>query len=379
MHYTVGLDPNNEWYYGTNQVGTNVARMGYQMWSGWAAPVGLTNTVYYWIDNVWLEYNTNTAPPPPPTLTLNPNRDHKGLKLVDSASGQYPRQNVATDMATGNDYGWIGKGATPVSYKLTIADYPPAADSAFQAHIFLTPTYGTENSPDWDQPDVIFVQISQSTAGVATATFRYKTNQPGDNKMMYNANPANGPVGVLATLASATGPLGTWTLSFMNDTNITLNAPDGSTTNFNMTADAAALFGTAPVRAYFGNQPNDTSYRGVFTTFSRVQISGVAMPIDDSFPGPGINQDPSVVTWQWVVQADDPNGVWVSSGLNPYAVNWTIPDFGFSVQVSPNLKTNSWTSLTGTNLLNLGSIKSIEIPPAELPAGPTAYIRMIKQ
>jgi len=84
-------------------------------------------------------------------------------------------------MTPGNDYGWIGKGATPVTYSLTIADYPAPAYAGFQTHVFLTPSYGTENAPDWNQPNVVFLELNQDTNGVARAVFRYKVNAPNNN------------------------------------------------------------------------------------------------------------------------------------------------------------------------------------------------------
>ena len=362
----------------TNNIAPNVARFGWQMWSGWDG-VGHTNTVTYWIDNVWFEFNTNTAPPPPPTLRLAPNDGHRGLEIVASASDQYARQNIATDMTSGNDYGWVGKGSSPVTYALTLTNFPGLLMSGFQVHVFLTPTYGTESAPDWNQPNLVFLQIQQATNGIASATFRYKTNLPNGNNMLFNAQATNGPVGALAVLDCTNGPLGTWSMTFVNDTNITLRGPDGSSTNFSLPAAAAALFGTAPVRAYFGNQPNSSAARGQFTTFSRVQISGVAAPIDDTFPGPSLNQDPATVSWQWQTPAADPSGIFVASGQDVYWLNWTLPDFGYTLQSSSNLLAGSWTNVVLTNVVTLATQRAGLVPRSLLPADKAGFFRMMKQ
>jgi hypothetical protein len=183
----------------------------------------------------------------------------------------------------------------------------------------------------------------------------------------------------LGTLYCPTGPLGTWSLSFKNDTDITLTAPNGGSTNLVMPAESAALFGTGPVRPYFGNQPNSESRRGQFTTFSRIQITGVAVPIDDSFPGPDLNQDPANVPWQWQKQADDPNGVFVSSGTDVHWVKWTLPDTGFVLQGNPGLQASGWKDLALTRVPSFGTQKAALLPAADLPSAGAGFVRLLKQ
>ena len=79
--------------------------------------------------------------------------------------------------------------------------------------------------------------------------------------MIYNTatNNANGwpvePVGFLST--SNYSPLGTWSVTFNNQTNVTLTAPHGQTTNFVFDPASAALFAD-PATVILGAQPNDT-------------------------------------------------------------------------------------------------------------------------
>ena len=103
------------------------------------------------------------------------------------------------------------------------------------------------------------------------------------------------------------------------------------------------------------------------------------MPIDDSFPGPDLNQDPSVVSWQWVKQMDDPNGLFVSTGNYPYLLTWTLPDTGFVIQTSSNLEPNSWTDPGATNIFNLGSSKEAFIPSSGLSSSSAGYFRLKQQ
>src|SRR5262249_41548145 len=148
--------------------------------------------------------------------------------------------------------------------------------------------------------------------------------------------------GTLGQVDCSTGPLGTWSLSFVNDINIKLTAPDGTSATFAF-PDASTVrsaFG-GQIQAYFGNQANDPSQVGQAPTFSRVSILGAprAQSLDESFPGPDLNQPPQSVSWSWLKLAASPAGISVlttpsSSGLG---LTWTLPDDGFTLQFSPNL------------------------------------------
>lgn len=159
--------------------------------------------------------------------------------------------------------------------------------------------------------------------------------------------------GHLATLYSAK-MLGTWSVTFLNDTSVTMTAPDGSSTNFTLPSASAALFAN-PLFAYFGNQPNGARKTGQSSTFSRVQITGVPSPIDDTFQGPGLNQDPENPVWE--LAADDANGVMVVTASDLFWLTWSLPDVGFGVQASPDLKTGSWVDAGLTNAITLGKKK----------------------
>jgi len=105
----------------------------------------LTGPATYYIDNI--KFTIPTGPPPGPTL----NMEHpiRGLNLV-STSGQYQRQNIGT--AQNSEYTWVGSAA-PVTYSVTVQNYPDASHSGFQTHIFLAPgAVGTDSAPDYTLP-----------------------------------------------------------------------------------------------------------------------------------------------------------------------------------------------------------------------------------
>src|SRR5262249_9204828 len=137
------------------------------------------------------------------------------------------------------------------------------------------PTY--ENSPDYNEPNVVFLDIQNNAQGTVYANFRYKTNLPSGNSMIYGS-------GTIAGIA-APSPLGTWNLTFDPGGQISLTTPNGAVTNFSMPADAVNLF-KGSAYAYFGVQPNQLTNIGQSVTFTHLQISGVSIPIDEAFTGP---------------------------------------------------------------------------------------------
>ncbi len=364
-----------------------VTGITFKMWAG----TGLAGTATFWVDNIILNANTNPVIPPP-QMTLGPVSNPPGLTIVASAPGQYPRQNVATANAmnptngmVNNTYSWVGYGATPVTYSFTVASFPNTNYPGFQAQMFLAPQAGmpygaNDNSIDWNAANLVFVQLVENNDGSATARFMYKTNDPSANAMLWNTNPTNGPVGTLGTVVSTNGPLGTWSVTFLNDTNVTLTAPGGASTSFSLTEDAASLFAD-PLYAYFGNQPNNPSSNtslstGQSTTFSRIQIQGVATPLDDHFPGPGLNPDPTNPNWQ--VVAADPTGVFVVGADDIFWLSWSLPDLGFSLQANTNLTATSWFDPGLTNTVTMGKVKKVLISKDSLPGAQSGFYRMVK-
>src|SRR5208282_3693898 len=96
----------------------------------------------------------------------------------------------------------------------------------------------------WDSSDVVALYVGINADRSATATFQYKVNQSSS----WNTS-------LMVTQHCALGPVGTWKLTFNNNTNVTLTAPDNTKTNFTMAASDAALY-EDPVYVYLGDQPN---------------------------------------------------------------------------------------------------------------------------
>lgn len=330
---------------------------------------GINGTVNIWLDNIKLI--GATAPPPAPTMAIQKNAAH-GVQIFASAGGQYQRQSIAATSEAAQALSWIDN-PEPVTYSLTIADMP--ANPNFQVHVFLSPDSGGANSPDWNDPNVIFLDIRRNADGTGQATFRYKTNAPNNNDMLYFQN--NAPFdGRLATLATPAA-LGTWSLKFQNNTNITLTGPGNSVTNFTMLAEHAALFRPAStVTASFGVQPNQTDLIGQSATFSEVKItSGTTTVLDDTFQtaDPTQQVDPAL----WTRRMDDVNGITVLTAEAGYVLTWTVPDTGFVLRSTANVTAPSWTELQ-VPVIQVSGQKRAVISGTNLPAGNLGFFQLVK-
>lgn len=344
-----------------------------KLWSG--NDGGLTGSSVFWVDDIVLQANRSTEPAPAPSLRLLPATP--GLRIAASSQGaQYQRQNVRTlnADADGNprSYGWLGQSG-PVTYSFTVKDYPDAAHSGFQTHLFLVPEQGMpygagDTSIDWNAPQVVFVQLGNNADGSATWRFMYKTNLPSGNSMFWNADPAAGPVGTLGSISDAS-PLGTWSVTFRNNTEITLTTPSGTSTNLTMPAAAAELF-TEPLYAYFGTQPNQMANIGQAATFSRLAITGVPTPLQDTFGGDALD------TASWAVVAADAPGLTVVPPSSRYWLVWPAPSTGFVVQSASALGT--WTDPALTGVYQIAAEKRALVPAEKLPSAATGFFRLVK-
>ncbi len=307
-----------------------------------------------------------------PRITLASESGYAGLKMVSGPS-QYDRQNIATD-TTSNDYGWIGGGATPVTYTMRISAFPSPTYSGFQAHVFLVPNAAGAIAPDYDSASVVMLDIQGQADGSATAWFRYKINEAGGNNFLYGA-------GTLGHLDCPGGVVGAWSMSFLNDTAITLAAPNGTTLPLSFPGAASAIqaaFG-GTVTAYFGNQPNTAAQIGQYSIFSRIQILGAprAQPVDETFPGPELNQHPVSVSWLWTRPAAAPAGITIHESTDLLALSWSLPDTGFVLQFNPGLTVNGWSDLSLPNVVTQPASKIVRIARAALPSAVSGFFRMI--
>ncbi len=293
-------------------------------------PSYCTNKISYFVDNVMF-----TSPPmPPPTLSgLKPGTP-KGLTTFAAGAGQWQRVMVYPNPSgAGTNFGWYGS-SSPVTYSFTLADFPAVND--FAANLFLIPNVDMpwglgDTSVDWNCTNGLFLNFTANTSNPATnwyVSFNVKTNcvDPNDRNPKYT----------LVAFNYREFPTGTWSLKFNNNTDFTLTAPNGFTTNYSIPSDIVELVsgnakGKTALTPYFGIMPRTTQHIGEAAVFSRIKIEGVQNPIDDDFSAGYLN-----TSNRWSKLADAPAGIFVSpSDVLNYLV-WNTPnDAGFQgVQVA---------------------------------------------
>jgi hypothetical protein len=324
----------------------------------------------FWIDNVTL--GGTAGPPPPPTISaLNP-AGTPGLQVIMGDSSQWQRDAIVTP-ATATSVLWAGNGATPVTYSFTISDFPDAANhEGFEAHLYLVnrdttdgfnETYG---GCDWNVPNIAIMSLFSLTNGTFECQFQFKTNMP-------NANPPENAIHRPGYLNSPTA-LGTWSLTFTHDTNVTMSGPGGISTNFTIPLEAVQNnFSPTTSFLQFGfhknENENDGHNLGVTGTFSNVKKSGGSYEFDDSFTGDSLT---NLYAWrktsQSYVQHVAPTIDW--------DLVWTLPATGYSPQSAPAV-TGPWSDLTPGATYNAAG-KTHAYLDANFPGG-AGYFRLIKR
>lgn len=347
-----------------------------KMWSNG----GHTNSLIFNIDNFMITKPTAPVIIPPPTVSLIPSKTK--LNCLASGTGQYDRQQVKTVADT---LSWIGQG-DPVTYEFTIKDAPGASRPGFQAHMFMVPN-STDNSPsiDWNAPNLLWLHIEQLANGGGQVTLRYKTNLPGANDMLFNNDPAATRTNVVGGVTNITvigagelgtiespNILGTWKVTASQGTNFTVYASDGSSTNFTITEDAAALFG-GTMRVAVGAQPNNVAYVGSGYAYDHVRIGTPSTAwVEDSFTSGSLD------TNVWVRNASDAAGVHVVPVDSRLAINWTLPAAGFGPQLSADVASGPWVAPISPDQYKIGSNVRTYLYNSELNAN-VQFARMIKR
>lgn len=335
-----------------------------KMWGG--GNDGLNGTATFWVDNVKLIAITNDTPIPPPTMSIA--RPEPGLNLMASHETQTDQRQSIRTVNTANS--WIEQ-FDPVTYAITIAKFPDAEHSNFQAHMFLAPApLGNPNDSyvDYNAPHIIFWQIANNDSGGAYTRFMIKTNQPSGNSQLWGA-------GTLALIGSAS-PLGRWSLTFSDNTNVSMTTPDGSVTNFTLSPEMVAFFGdgtqNSPLYAYFGVQPNNAANIGQQAILSRIEIIRESDSTDDQFAGPTLDGT------RWAVAAFNSAGV---AAVPPDAiawVKWTLPDVSFTLEANDDMTLpTAWGPLPGVTPAQIIDYKRVLLTPANTPWS-QAFFRMHK-
>ncbi len=296
----------------------------------------------FYVDNIKFNYNTNQVIPKP---TGRFEHAVKGLNITAAKSGdQYQRESVRSIAA--ETVQWFGN-ANPVTYSWTIGGFPSRAEApGYFGTLFLAPDGNGNKTPDWDNANCIVVETSVNGNGEGTCNFRFKTNAPTSNGVLYGT-------GLLGQLINPSGVLGTWSVTFTNNSHVTVVGPSGGGTNFDMGADAAAFFQTTTplMQTYFGFQPGGAANIGNRGVYTRLKIqNGATTVVDDTFPGPDLDAN----LWVTAFQAADAVAYKVVDQDAGYWFSWNKPDGFYSfIGISSNV-TSGWVD-SGLTTLDLGA------------------------
>ncbi|MGA2748665.1 MAG: hypothetical protein ABSG59_07815 [Verrucomicrobiota bacterium] len=299
----------------------------------------------FWIDNVTLV--AKVAGPPPPTLSIAP-VTQSGL-FIDAGPGESGERGGIDTIV---DVHWSGLTAgAPIVYSMDVTSVPnPRIYSNYEAHIFLATIAGLQ-APDWNSTDCGYLQILDNADGTATARLMWKTNDPYDNTMFSNTN--FGGLGgtnnafAAGTLGSLQAPtmLGTWSITFTSDTNITVAGPKGVSTNFVLPPDwlaslNASVNSAGAVYAYFGADPGTSNNTAQGMTLGNVSIYGGEGNYGDTNSFSTAAYD--TTTWGLFGETSiipQPSGYWLW---------WTLPAANFGLWSTADLGgTNQWLPVTG--------------------------------
>jgi len=330
--------------------------------------VGLSD---FWIDNII--FQTVSGPTPKTTLAIRPVTTPAGLMLVNPGGGNgYVRAiMLAMDAVNGTrNFSWVGQGSTPVTYSQTLVQYP-TNQPFMQNVIFLAQNSQAQDSgPDYDLANVAQLSMYANTNGTATASFQFKTNQPGGNSQF-----------VPNTLATLTAPsaLGTWSLTFSNDLYVTmsylpLTGGPALSTNFVFADEytVSTYFGN-PLGVFMGNQLN-VGTPGESTTYSEFKISGVtASPAIDSVWKSMASLD--TTNWSPTTYTSD---MFLVHPTDKYWITWTLPDPGFILQANTNLaNVAGWAPVGAAKITTTaGDMALIPGSSTNLPAGNDVFFLM---
>ncbi len=306
----------------------------------------------------------------PPTLSIA--TPTPGLHFVEgSISSQYDWQNIVTaNSAHSWNYSWAGAtSANPVAYSFNISQFT-APDLNYHIYFYNTCCAACASAPDYNQPDVLVLQVSPAGNNTAaTAALLWKTNTP-------TANATN--MAIQITSASLTGA---WTLQFTSPAGGILTAADTTAHPFTINPGLAANLAEAPITVNFGINPSSDSPSivGEEVVISQISITGVD-PLSINYPTTdNFLADSSLDPNTWTVNAVTPGSIWLVATNDVCSVDWTLPDYGFSLSVAANLENlGSGTSLGLPTVLLTPGVRTL-IPRSSLPAGNSAFFYLVQR
>ena len=276
------------------------------------------------VDNIQILLTNHPVTIVRPTMHEVPAKP--GLRIfAQNYSQLYNQEGFGT---VDSSQSWIGAtAASPRKYSVTFQDFDTVDGYTFFSQF-------VQNSGGVVNPYIVFVNPNALTWRIVhqatgfTSLVDWKTNAanftPGSN--------------VLTMVTTSTNGRGTWTLTFSNNTDGTVTAPDGTKGSFSLPAGLDAQFAD-PMTICFGTAPSaDVAGFGQWLTLSSVTITNVnGVNESDDF-----TKDALLNTNLWDPAFSlDPGSVIQVSTNTPYWVNWTIPDPQFGLGTKADLHNTS--------------------------------------
>jgi len=322
-----------------------------------------TNSLIFNVDNFMITKPTAPVVIPPPTLALK--APTPGLAFVAASAGQYDRQNIRS---VNSNYTWLGASG-PVSYSINVAKHSDVA--GLQLHMYLVPGGSDPGRPDsdWHETNILMWRINKQNDGTAWSELNYKTNAPDSNGDMYGTGSLGGGVGNPT-------PEGVWTLTFNQNTNVTITAPNGGTFATNISPDVISIFNATPyMQVNVGVVPNSLDRLGQMAVLKGVKITGASggANVDSQFVGQPLDAN------VWGIAASSANyGVQEIGNDAAYWLTWTLPAAGFSLQTSDKVAGGTWSSPTLAGFAVGGKYRAL-LKQADLPSSNIGFFNMIKR
>jgi len=219
----------------------------------------------YWVDNIQFIGPVGGNPLPPPVLTAA--KATPALRLFGGSGGQYSRSQLTT---IDESQSWIDNGG-PVSYSFTLLN-DPTNPGNLDCHIFFLPLNWFNGEPisgnhdmDYHILNTLWLRVQSGTGTpTCTADISWKTNHG-----YFNPNHTD----LLITNPTA---VGTWTITFNNNSSGTVTAPGASPVPFTLSdPNIEDDFGGGMILS-FGNQCNGSSANeGVPNDWAKMSVTGL--------------------------------------------------------------------------------------------------------
>lgn len=314
--------------------------------------------ITYWLDNV--RFVSDTVAPPPVVAVETA---VAGLEVVATGS-QYQRQSLRS---VEPKYSWVGSTGA-VRYSFDVAKGPGAGVTDHFVYLWLIGTESADpgGSPDWNEPNGVFLELRQGANGAYSGLLSYKADAPNAHGTRFDA------AGVLARIEGIPSIVGRWTV-VMKGADATLVAPDGREATGQLPADKLAGF--ANVFPHLGAQMDNAMAKNRSVTFGRLRIQGEAADfannVDVNFA-----ELSSIDAGAWKNVAQDASGLQLVPGGTVYKFSWDAPATGYALRSKASL-TAPWAD-PGLPVASVGGRKVTYVPASKLPSADAGFFAVQK-